>query len=571
MTINPYQSVIPGMQGNALVNPYQNVVPGTTGNVAPIAPQVAPPPITVAPPKTTTINTETIGVNPVRFPVPPAPAPVAMPVAPIAPQPTAEEQAATFAGSVAPPTTPAETERSGLISRFSSLSEKLFGKQQAQQQAETTQGIPEKAKAVSDIQAQINQLQNDANAAMIKAQTAGETTSFGNAQIAQIERDRTVKALQLNSFLYAANGNLATAQDMADRAVSAQFAPMEEEIKYLEKFIELNKDDLSREDKKRADALTIQLNERKRILDEQKAERTAINNIAIEAAKNGADAVTLNKIGKATTQEEALGNAGEFLGAEHKLALQTKQLAERQFTESVRQFNLKFAQDQSKIEAEKGIDPAQLVAYGQQYASTGKIPTGIPKGSFGAISAYAKELPKENGAIVDKNTGTAPDAAETLINGMAAIYSAVDLAKQLKQLDEERITGITSATLGKVFGSADQQRYVDLKQQITDLLARARTGAAMTASEEKFYGDMLPGRIGQVGFGLFGANTGVRIDNFISNLSNDLQNKATTRGWAVQGLSTVSLGGKEYKVGDVITVNGVSGRILADGSISLIQ
>ena len=406
---------------------------------------------------------------------------------------------------------------------------------------------------------------------MIKAQTAGETTSFGNAQIAQIERDRTVKALQLNSFLYAANGNLATAQDMADRAVSAQFAPMEEEIKYLEKFIELNKDDLSREDKKRADALTIQLNERKRILDEQKAERTAINNIAIEAAKNGADAVTLNKIGKATTQEEALGNAGEFLGAEHKLALQTKQLAERQFTESVRQFNLKFAQDQSKIEAEKGIDPAQLVAYGQQYASTGKIPTGIPKGSFGAISAYAKELPKENGAIVDKNTGTAPDAAETLINGMAAIYSAVDLAKQLKQLDEERITGITSATLGKVFGSADQQRYVDLKQQITDLLARARTGAAMTASEEKFYGDMLPGRIGQVGFGLFGANTGVRIDNFISNLSNDLQNKATTRGWAVQGLSTVSLGGKEYKVGDVITVNGVSGRILADGSISLIQ
>ena len=171
MAINPYQSVIPGTQGNAFVNPYQNVVPGTTGNVLP----------TVPTPTTTTVKAETIGTTPIRFPQAPTPA---VPTIPAPPAPTeggvqltqnadgtmsratqtgtpisTDQQASAFAGSVAPTTTPAETERSGLISRFTSLSEKLFGKQQAQQQAETAQGIPEKAKAVSDIQSQINQLQ----------------------------------------------------------------------------------------------------------------------------------------------------------------------------------------------------------------------------------------------------------------------------------------------------------------------------------------------------------------------------------------------------------------------------
>ena len=220
--------------------------------------------------------------------------------------PSIDTQAKTFAEIAQPEPTPAETERSGLISGFTSLSEKLFGKSEAQAKAEAEQGIQVKTQAVTDIQSQIKQLENDANIAKIKAQQTGETTSFGNAQIAQIERDRTVKALQLNSFLYAAQGNLATAQMMADKAVSTQFAPVEAEIAYLEKFIELNKDDLSREDKKRAEALSIQLDERKRLLDEQKATRTGINNIAIEAAKNGADATLLNRISKATSQQEAL-------------------------------------------------------------------------------------------------------------------------------------------------------------------------------------------------------------------------------------------------------------------------
>ena len=246
--------------------------------------------------------------------------------------------------------------------------------------------------------------------------------------------------------------------------------------------------------------------------------------------------------------------------------MRNQNLAQAKHAEDVRQFN-------AGLITPGGVDPSQLSAYGADYASTGKLPTpselkaaGL---TAGQVASYAKELPKENGAIVDKNTGTKPDASETLLNSMSAIYSAVELAKQLKELDKDRTTGLTSALAGKIFGSSAQQKYVDLKQQIVDLLARARTGAAMTVSEEKFYSEMLPGRIGQVGFGLLGTNTGVRIDNFINNLTADLKNKVSTQGWAIQGLSTVKIDGKDYAVGQEIEVNGVKGRVLADGSISI--
>jgi len=209
------------------------------------------------------------------------------------------------AGTEAPPT-PAESQQKTLTNRVTDIYGKLFGKAGAQQEAETAQGIPAKSQAVTDIQSQINQLQNEAAQAMIEAQSRGETSTFGNAQIRQIERDRTVKALQLNSFLFAAQGNLATAQLNADKAIEAQFAPLEKELEFLTVFLDMNRDNLSREDKKKADQLEIQLNERNRLLEEQKAERTAINNIAIGAAEAGADASLLNKVSKAETVGEAL-------------------------------------------------------------------------------------------------------------------------------------------------------------------------------------------------------------------------------------------------------------------------
>ena len=109
-----------------------------------------------------------------------------------------------------------------------------------------------------------------------------------------------------------------------------------------------------------------------------------------------------------------------------------------------------------------------------------------------------------------------------------------------------------------------------MREQISDLLARARTGAAINATEEKRYFDLLPSRFSQPFF--LGADSQVRIDNFISTVTKDLDNKTRTQGLAVYGLSTVEIGGQKYTIGDIVSNEaGQIGRVNPDGSITLVE
>ena len=215
-------------------------------------------------------------------------------------------------------------------------------------------------------------------------------------------------------------------------------------------------------------------------------------------------------------------------------------------------------------------DPSQILAYAQQYAADGKIPTGLPKGTFGLVSQVAQELPKTPGQILSTSTGVPPSGDATLQGALGSLYSAVELAKQLKELDTKRSSGLVAGTLGKLFGSEAQTTYMDLRSQIVDLLSRARSGAALTPSEEKRYGDMLPGRFSE-SLGL-GADSQTKINNFVNTLTSDASNKASAQGWAINGLSSVTIGEQKYKVGDVIkNESGQQGRVNANGTITITQ
>jgi hypothetical protein len=321
---------------------------------------------------------------------------------------------------------------------------------------------------------------------------------------------------------------------------------------------------MTAEEKKRADALTVQLEERSRLLEQQKVEKKSVYDVMVEAAKNGADNLTLDRIRNAKTADEAIASAGNFMKAKDlQFVSGTENRQAGYFDKSTGRFT---PIDGGAISVDTSEANATLTAYAQQYADSGKIPTGIPKGSFGTISQLAKELPKTNGTMVSRATGVTPANPDFDGKAYAAAYSAIELANQLKELDKKRIGGVIAGSLGKVFGSTDQQRYVDLRDQIVDLLARARSGAALTTTEEARYTGMLPSRFSEP-LGI-GANSEVRIDNFINTLTSDLKNKADTMNAAIYGLSTVKLGGNEYKIGDIITVNGMSGRVLPDGTIA---
>lgn len=288
--------------------------------------------------------------------------------------------------------------------------------------------------------------------------------------------------------------------------------------------------------------------------------QSEINSVLQTAIKAKAPIQVIDAIRSSRTTSEALTNAGDYLTTEDErldMAYKRAQIA-------------KIYDDMATSGSGGTSDPALLIAYAQQYASTGKIPTGIPKGSFGTIAAVAKEMPKLPGELVDAKTGVKPDVGAEMEKGFASLYSAIDLSKQLAELDKQRMDGFISGSLGKVFGSEDQQRYIDLREQIVDLLSRARSGAALTVNEEKRFSDMLPGRLSEP-FGI-GVDSDVRITNFTNALTDDLVNKTSSLGVKVNGISPVELGGQEYIVGDIIENElGQFGRINADGTITLLQ
>jgi len=258
-------------------------------------------------PQSSTLSATNIGTPQLKFP------PTQEDVPPAFPQPSIDEQAASFAEASAPAQTGAEGFQSDLQTRFAKLSTKLFGEAGAQAEAEKEQGIQQKTQAVADIQAQINQLQNESQSAQITASQSGETQRFASGQVARIQRQTAIQALTLNSFLYAAQGNLAVAQDMADKAVAAEFDPIQKEIDFVREFMQINESNLAREDKKRAERLNLQLNERQRLLDEQMSTKTDIQNIGMLAAQYGADAKTLKAIQESDKPADAMIAAGRYL------------------------------------------------------------------------------------------------------------------------------------------------------------------------------------------------------------------------------------------------------------------
>lgn len=285
-----------------------------------------------------------------------------------------------------------------------------------------------------------------------------------------------------------------------------------------------------------------------------------VNKIALEASQNGAPLDVIHKINEATSVNEAIMAAGQYtqnpLDNEYKRA----QIA-------------KIYQDISDAKAaNSGIgDPSEILAYAQQYASTGTIPTGLPKGKFGIVAQVAKELPKQDGEVLDAKTGLKSSSVPAAVqDDFATLYNIKKSVEKLKALDEKRWGGVVAGTLGKAFGSDAQAEYLTIRKSIVDDIQRMQSGAALTEEEQDFYKDYLPGRFSE-SFG-FGQDSAKKIENFESVIDTKLTNKTKTYGLSIYGYSKVQTPAGEFTVGDTIELpNGIAGRVNADGSVTVLQ
>lgn len=304
---------------------------------------------------------------------------------------------------------------------------------------------------------------------------------------------------------------------------------------------------------------------------EEKAEKTALQSLFKSISEKGvvspAQMAYLTK--NATTVDDfyALGG-GDFLAEGETKFIEMPDgstlLVNAKTGETIKNYGNK--------PTEQGETTSNEMAYARQFAIDGKLPSLTDLQKLGTtparITELAKELPKQNGEIVSTQTGvkntSIPAAAQ---EDFVRLYNITQNVKKLKELDEKRVGGLVSGTVGKVLGSADQAAYLTARKAIVDDLSRMQSGAALSLDEVAFYEDYLPGRFSE--FLALGTDSMDKINNFETQMNRKLTNGLNSNGLSIYGYSTVNLGGKDYKVGEEIEVNGVKGRVLPDGTVSV--
>lgn len=181
-------------------------------------------------------------------------------------------------------------------------------------------GYKDKADATTqlrDVTGRISALKKEALAIPLQLQEQAKglgVTAGGLApeQTAQL-RNNTIKSLALSSIAETIQGNLTTAADLANEAVNKEFAPIQAQLNAEMFNYQMNKDELTREDSKKAKILEADLNERKRILDDKKDDKKTIYGWAAEAAKNGAPSLLLSRAQESSDPQEVLSMLAPYM------------------------------------------------------------------------------------------------------------------------------------------------------------------------------------------------------------------------------------------------------------------
>ena len=422
---------------------------------------------------------------------------------------------------------------------------------------------------LAGVNANISGLANEAKAIPLDVQNKAANTGATDAGVAPITtgrlRENAIKALTQSSLADVLTANitgsqiaLSAAQQKVQQALDLKYKPIEDEITNLQNQLALNKQYITDPaEKKLASAQQKILDERARQIAEQKQTESDIAKVVQTASANGAPKAVVDAMSKAKDVTEATRLATGWLSDP----------LDRQY----KQAQIAKIKNDIATSGASSLDPAGVLAYAQQYAADGKIPTGLPKGTFGLVANVAKELPKAAGTVVDKNTGIkSGNLSPTQDDAIAALYDVTnkDLPALLQKFNSIN-TGVLGGIGGALVGSQDRQDFKTLKQEIVNKLLKARSGAAVSDNEYKRYVSMLPTSFNQPLF--LGTDGAKKIQSLQTALNGSLDSTLSTNGLAVYGYSKVNIGGNQYTVGDIVqNSNGQSGRINPDGSITYI-
>lgn len=193
----------------------------------------------------------------------------------------------------------------------------LSGKNEATIQAENAAGLPEQNKQLQEYANRLTSLRNESLAIplQIQEQFTGTGATVGGAEPIQTSklRQNAIQALSVSAQAQALQGNIALARQQIDRSIQLQFEPEERKLAFLQQAYQFNREDLERTDKRRAENLKIQLDERARLIQDQKEERRGIENIMATVASFGGSQDVVNAIRNERTVQGAIAVASPYM------------------------------------------------------------------------------------------------------------------------------------------------------------------------------------------------------------------------------------------------------------------
>lgn len=226
----------------------------------------------------------------------------------------------------------AQEEQRKSLERIGELKQEERGKTAYQQAQEDLYGVTEERDKIAglstDLEAvtsRIRGLQRESQAIPLQVQEDFAGTGATDRGVQPITtgrlRENAIKALTQASIADAISSSIRGSQirydlavEKANRAVELKYAPIEAEIKDLQEQISLNKEYIIEPtEKKILEAQTRILNERQRLLEQEKTREQNLNAIMLDVAKNGGSPETISKIQNAKSVSEAISIAGDSL------------------------------------------------------------------------------------------------------------------------------------------------------------------------------------------------------------------------------------------------------------------
>lgn len=218
-----------------------------------------------------------------------------------------------------PAAAPAKPAQSPLLDQIEGLQRQLTS-QGSDTDAAIANATAPYEKQLNDINQQLVERQAQALANQEAVRAGGGDVSFQSGESQRVARNDAIEVLRLQALQAGAQGNIALAQKKAQTAIDTKYAQLQQDITAAKQNIYANWDSFTPEERKRAEATLLSLNNKDTFIQNQKDVERQTSELATTAASNGADAALINHIMDAGSVEDAIALAAPYISpATHQI------------------------------------------------------------------------------------------------------------------------------------------------------------------------------------------------------------------------------------------------------------